>query len=633
MFYFLSPKHDTKPVHRAAHCPIKLKGKAMIKEFLLSGVASKKEEYIQYIKRLTDEIDGILDSIRHYEEALSAENDKDRLTHLHNMLWHIERFPGHLFDALKRSLYLRRNKPLVEIESASGHILNELKQQIQNQLEEKSNHGEFSLKDRLINLNARLSTLSKKVQTYYFRIRVGTFAIFAVPIVLSFLLGLHYRFSDGFIKLSEDIHWPEAAYQRTVSDAGHFTYHESYKNQFWQEFSRFYFFKDNNFRDLYFSESEIEQYKSAMEGEWNDKTFHDKIDDYLTNSFKAKLVFKNNNATKPLLIYKIAARVVQTDSSDFPWKNLIVTPHLEFSRGRSHFLHISHPWIKFGSFEGVGPVIDLDWQARLVDVEKTLTDSIAILHNNSRRFSLSDFSMIGVSNGRLYGNLYLEGASPPDGDTLAMESFEANAGGLWYKYDETLFRYNNIWYEIIATQERLCTVSECSDQLNIRYQYHSLKGQTYSDTRTFSLRDSIYYLSMDHLSARDPREPKPQQMVVSPLTIPIWNFIEAMVGAPDYLYRPKGVDLLIDTLRIHLDFEPSRTLSHNIDVIINPSGYVVAYIFLKDLNNGTYNVSLQINQDTISDFRFDYLKPDDFKFDFADVDRLKSKLDYYRKVK
>lgn len=631
----------------------------MIKELVLAGFTSKKEEYIQLLNRISDEVNGILEGIKDFEESSHSTNKSEQNSCLQSLGWLIDRFPAHYFTDLKKSFYLRKNKLLWNIEADTRNALLSLQMQVQDLLNTKNRINNLSGEKSFIDLSEKLATLTKKVQRFYQKFRIATQAIFIIPLVLSFFLGLHYRFGDGFAKLSEDIHWPAAAYQKDGLSQDKYVFTDVYSNHFWNEFSRLYFFKPNNFKDLYFSHEELERYEQAMgrtgrlkvvlpgasetnkertqEDFWDDRTFHSKVDSFLINSFRAKLVFKNSNATKPVLIYKIATEVEQVEVSPFPWHNLIVTAEMTFSSGRwdnkeDNEINTSRPWIEFGSYGGIGPVIDLSWKAELENVLENMTGSIAILHNTSRDFGLNDFYMIGAFQDSLDGGLYLEGISPPDGDTLNIAAFEAAGGGYWYKYDERFFRYNSVWYEIISTTKRLCEITACSDRLAVSYVYHSLKGESYSDSAFFSLKDSTYYIDKEYLHISDPREVLAVYQVVSPQVSAFWNFIEKLVGEPEYLYKPQGVDLLIDTLEIDLDFAKEKSLSHNIDVILNPAGWVVAYLVLHDLNNGIYKVDFLINEESISNFMFEYLKPNDFKFDYFDVAWLKEELDYHKKI-
>ncbi|KAA3610433.1 MAG: hypothetical protein D8M58_05540 [Calditrichaeota bacterium] len=606
----------------------------MFKEFLLAGFSTKKDEYIQFLNRLSDSVNGILESIKKIEESSISNNADETKSNLQNLTWLIDRFPDNHFEDLKKSFYIKRNDLFEEIESETEKALLSLKTNVHNFISNNKT-TELAEKKIFIDLSEKLSTLTKKVRTFYFRIKTTTQLLFIIPVLLSFLLGLHYRFSDGFEKLSEDINWPQNAYQKADFDENKFIHTEQFSNKFWNEFSRFYFFKENNFKELYFSEEELDRYQASMKT-WNDKSFQASLNDFITNSFKTKLVYKNNNATKPMLVYKITTEIDHIDNTPFPWENLIVTPELKFSSGRADNLpdddvNTSHPWISFGSFKGIGPVIDLSWNAKLENISRTLNDSINVLHNSSSRFDLSDFHIIEVYDDSLEGELYLKDVEPPT-DIQSLTLVQGEDDIYWFEYDDNFFLYDSIWYEIIYSVDRLREITEVSEKLTINYNYYSLKGDLYSGSSDMKLSDSLFYLSKRNLLIYDPREPVYATRVDASMATAAWDLIEKFVGAPEYLYKPKGVDLLVDTLVLDLNFEPKKSLSHNIDVIINPSGYVVAYILLDNLNNGVYNLNFQINENTISSFQFEYLKPDDFLFDYSDTKWLKEKLGFHEAI-
>lgn len=609
----------------------------MVKDFLLGGFSTKKDEYLQYLTRISDSVNGLLDTIETLEEYDTKQDAHEVNSKLQNLSWLVDRFPKHHFDDLHASYYIRRSELFADIKKSTLQVLEDIENSVKKNLHPEDTSTKLPEKNILLDVSEKLAVLTGRVQKFYFRIRLTTQILFLVPVVLSFLLGLHYRFSDGFINLSSDINWPNDAYARDEWDNNKFVYSDEYKTKFWNEFSRFFFAKSNNFKDVYFSEDEIQLYINAMNGDWNEKIFQKNIDSSLTNSFHTKLVFKNNNNVKPLLIYKMSASAELSNPQPFPWENLLVTPELDLYYGfvdneADDDINTAHPLIHFASYDGIGPVIDLQWQANLENVKLTLKDSLNTLHNDTRDFNLNRFHTIETYGDSLDGELFLEGSAPPNPDTKNLTEFETDYGETWYEYNDKFFKYHSVWYEVIYTKHRLSEITEISRQLELRYQYHSLKGEAFNDSVFIVLQDSIYYMDKKELLISDPREPIPLPTAVESLYPAFWGFVAKVIGEPDYLREPKGVDLLIDTLEIDMGFKNKKSFTHDIDVIINPAGYVVAYIFLNDLNNGIYTLNFQINEDPIATTQFEYLKPDDFKFDYSDVKWLKEKLGYYRNV-
>ena len=156
----------------------------MIKDFLLSGFSTKKDEYLQYLTKISESINTILESIERIEETGLSEDAGEQKSLLQNLAWLIDRFPKNHFDDLKTSWYIRRNdlfediqkNILLALQSAENHIKNTKKFSKTSLLEEK---------EIFLNVYQKLDILTGKVRKFYFRIRLTTQLLFIVVLVMA----------------------------------------------------------------------------------------------------------------------------------------------------------------------------------------------------------------------------------------------------------------------------------------------------------------------------------------------------------------------------------------------------------------------------------------------------------------
>ncbi len=462
----------------------------MLKEVFLSSFTSKKEEYVQALKKLSDYIGDVLESIEKYEiKDRDGGSDEKRRLLLKKLEWLLDRFPVAGFDFLAQSYYLRRRGVVASLKQKTTHAIVSLRRRVGEMIEARAAPGDLSEKRELIEVHNQLPRLVHKVRSFYFWSRTLVQGVFLVPLALSFILGVYYRMDEGLEIVFEDVLSPPNAYTKETLGRDRYAHSASYEEAFWKEFSNYYFGHDNDFEKRYA--------KNMKDGQ-----------DY----FQYKIIIKNTSASKSEFVHLISARIDQVEELPFPWENLIVEPIVEVSRSDDFV---------FLECDRVGPAIDLKWRAKSEKGFTLFQGSRSYLFKDSASFylanPLSDVGVVDVNGDDLGAALFL--CDVPAPDRMKVKPDKPTLNVPVYQYNSRFFRFDNQWFQSYHTIDQLSEVAKNSvgETVDLSYEYASLKKEKRTGSLAVQLRDDLlYYQKQEKLRVGDPRPvPRKPQLLVS----------------------------------------------------------------------------------------------------------------------
>jgi hypothetical protein len=483
-------------------------------------------------------------------------------------------------------------------------------------------------------------------------------------LLAAYFLGVYHRLEKGFEVVSEKILWPDLAYEVSTSDKDYFKFSKLYADKYWLEFSKYYFGRENNFEKLYARDEDLRQYLSdnnpkedledAIERDENygyenkpdgSRWYFKKVKFSENNSLVAKLVLQNDSETKPVLVHDITVKLDLTDDRPFPWENLVVTPNIE-ARIPKRKPKLKNQIDRYLAREiepkdsvkivhlrdaGIGPVIDLSWTVNVNNLKLSEGNRNTLYqetHDISINTAPSGYSFVTpLDDGFLKNSLFLKDSSP-----VGSESIDNK--------EEKYFKIGDSWYEIIYTSERLCQIAQCvkAEEVNIDYSFFSLRKEKSVKHFTVALSKPRFYFQIPkELEMNDPREiivgihPHIVESAGESVTLSsgidhVFTFLTAVIGEPSYIYKPKGEDLFSQSIHLDLLYGRSAYFNQNLDVILNPSGFLIFNTTVKNLSNGIYTFNFQINNQTVSKIKVEYFKPEKWKFSLDELDWLREKL-------
>jgi hypothetical protein len=631
-------------------------------KFLFSGFTAKKKDYVHALTKIIGSLDGITGSYEKYELSAQAKDNEKAESHIKNIEWQIDKFPFSTFQFLEKSFYLKRSSRFRSVETETKKVLSSFKKKISEVKKKGMPQEKLHEIDLVIEVKSQIDRLIKSVESFYSKVNVAFQSIYLFPLLAAYFLGVYHRLEMGFEVVSKKIMWPNLAYEAPTSDKDYFKFSKSYADKYWLEFSKYYFDRENNFEKLYARNEDLRQYlsdknpKKELEDaiKQNDiygyedkpdgsRRYFKKVKFSENNSLVAKLVVQNDSETKPVLVHDITVRLNLTDDRPFPWENLVVTANIEAGITKPNdkqknrvdryltreIENIDAEKIVYLRDSGIGPVTDLTWTVTANNLKLFEGDRNMLYHETqyvSVNTAPPDYSFVSpLDDGFLKNSLFLKGSSPTGSES-------AN------KKKEKYFKFLDGWYEIIYTSERMCQITECTkaDGLNIDYSFFSLREEKSDKRFTVSLsKPRIYYQLREDLELNDPRKiiGETRSFIdISELSLQssaldiLFSFLTAVIGEPSYIYKAKGEDLFSQNVYLDLLYGRSAYFNQNLDVILNPSGYLIFNTTVKNLNNGVYMMNLQINNQTVSKVKFEYFKPEKWKFNIGEVDWLREKL-------
>lgn len=398
------------------------------------------------------------------------------------------------------------------------------------------------------------------------------------------IMATTYLRLDQTLSISEAIVQPQNAY--TLMDDSYYQISSEYKKQFFAQFSRFYFNKNE---PSYFSEMFFNQEQDSSE----------------IASIAIKFVIHNNSIINPILISNIEPVVYFQKSQTFSWSDLELKPDIKVDIDQENitFKNLAQPPALNFSYEGTTP-------SKIVEIAKTF-DILNTDVYNSWRYGIKGVSyqylvptgnigIISVKENKLLEPLYL------------------------IKSDQSI--------EKITTIDKLKQLTDIShnETMTIKYQYSSLDQQKYEESTDIKLpKNLVFYVRRQNL-----REINPQIDAQSfKAKIPSANYSSILevpkimmhdVGTTivpevvrEEVKSPEKIDVIVRNLEIKVNnLEPSQFASklENIDQMISAEGYVIVNLKILQPKNGLYQVTLNLNGKQIREINVDTLIPDEYHF-------------------
>lgn len=433
---------------------------------------------------------------------------------------------------------------------------------------------------------ANLDALQVKFETFFKRYhkkkRCGRFLpylLYMLPLALGYVAGIYLVFNDGVYPVSQEVINPESAYHLVTGDTDLLALSDQYNNQFWHNFSLYYFGRETN------------QFEA-------------------NRNIELKFLLKNKAASASYLVSTISAEVQRIEAKPFPWEKVIVTPNVRAtSQGNGVVFKDA----------GIGPALDFSCTGKTKSGMLSFTKIKDFLYKDELSLQFDEpVEQVGIAlvdKGRLRDSLFLQLQSK-DHAKGPGEVFQVEGDGAWYETVETLERLKQI------------TTVSYKEELMLTWQYRSLRQEAHQDTIRLTLPETqAYYAKVETLRKGDPRvmraelsEGMRQDSKVQALQVDqARELIRVLQGEEPHVL--KGIDLINQHIKLNTsNLEPNHTASNieNVDTILNPSGYVILYLTLDSPENGSYQVRVSINGNEVKRINIDALIPYSYTFDIND---------------
>jgi len=421
--------------------------------------------------------------------------------------------------------------------------------------------------DRFQRAAADLAGLDRASSFRGFAWQFAKLILITIPVVSAYLAGSYFRLRDRVDLQLETLSSPLLAYD---ASGGGYAMRPDWEKRFFDEFSRAYFGRDN-----------------AMPADWK--------------TVQLKFMFRNPRHGAPLMISTIEATSTY-HASPFPWQRVDDTPNVTAKRDRDN--------IVLADESGVGAPVNVraNISAAGITLDQFETPSfLSSRHSFSFIFDESAAHRVKIGNDGLISTIYRRADNePPPADAVTC---------------------NGHTFEQIRTFARLREVTPVAYQTDttVAYSYESLRGRKFASTFSTPLPANIaYFAPHDGLFTNDPC-----QEIITPTAslerLPsesVSQIADALV--PQGAVDPKGVDLIIKNGALSLahaaDGSRQSFMIHP-DQILNAGGYLIVYVDVADLRNGSIDLSLKLNNDEARRVTIPLLAPDALRFDSANLDR------------
>jgi hypothetical protein len=429
-------------------------------------------------------------------------------------------------------------------------------------------------------------------------------AVYVVPLAVAYLVGVYFRLDEGLYRSSRVVVWPPGAYD--VGADGAYTLNGAFEKWFFEGFSRVYFDRGYGVRNRVFARGGIPE-------------------------LEVKLAFRNPKRADPIMVSAVEVAAT-SDKAPFPWKRLTVTPVVT--------AQVSPREVEFTDRDGIGPAInfqyklvDGDWilEERKWDVlfndraaERSKNDTSDFLYFKPR-IDLNrpdDVGAVGLLGSKLDRSLYrsLNGGTSDGPKSVA----QSPPGAQVIKCEGDAF-------EVITSPERLSALvptRKGGGEAMLSYSYESLRREAYRGAARVRLPpDVVYYRRIEELLEE---HPCPNDYADRPhkkysddgFRVPedFKRVIDALDKKPPSL---KGVDTIIRRIDLPLagvgDHQRAAAVITP-DEILNPGGFLLLYVRLEDVRNGTIDLTLSVNGKRVDQMKVPVLAPDQSSFSIENLD-------------
>jgi hypothetical protein len=420
--------------------------------------------------------------------------------------------------------------------------------------------------DRVGELRASLSTATKTTALPSTAVKLVFYLITAAA---GYFVALYFRTHPGVYFEHQSWLWPEGVLQTTSEDR--YEPSADYAAKYLDLFPLYYFNRaPQKFLDLVEKPGDKE-FKPSLQG---------------------KALFSNPSHGVAYIVSTVTLDA-KLSAEPFPWDKINVKPAIALSHERTSIS------LKDA---GVGPAVDVTYK---VQSEKFVLFSSAVntLYTQSKVLDLEQptrpIVAVHETNGLLNKPLY---------------SLNVSAGA------RAPVRCPGHSYDIVTNLEQLRALTdvESASKVTTTVQFHSLRNEPFEASESDPApADALYIKLSDQLVDVDPcTEILIEEKAGLSGVEAIGPLLEALI--PEDGAKPKGVDLLI--VKTELDLLKAHRVTSNIDQILNPAGTAIVYFNLNNPANGTYAVSIQINDSAVRTFTVHSLAPESYHFDPTHLD-------------
>lgn len=179
----------------------------------------------------------------------------------------------------------------------------------------------------------------------------------------------------------------------------------------------------------------------------------------------------------------------------------------------------------------------------------------------------------------------------------------------------------------INTVEQLLEITKGKviTEYEIKVDHEDVTGKTSSFYHSYNLANPrLFYENSDSIDIRDRLPSCMESIELEP------DFPDGMIRTPDRMLNalghkpvidPNGVMLYRDSIKLDLagiKDGDAKSMLRNVDVVMNPHGFVSLLVKFKNPNNGVYSVSLQANETQVQELHFEGFKAPESRFEYPE---------------
>lgn len=421
----------------------------------------------------------------------------------------------------------------------------------------------------LIGIDGSLDQFARRIRLNSGAAQLLKLAAYATPLVGGYLIAVYFRFSGGGLYAENHAVLAPLLVYQSEARAAQLEFVPGFEKNFWSEFSRYYFHRDNGFQEL--------------------------VND---GNVQVKLVFRNPRKADPLIVSTIETNAKFT-AEPFAWKNVDVTARVEARQDRED------QEVMVLADRGVGPALDLHYQLDSANV-RLIDGKSEILFQWEETISFDEptgnIAVVSSSESELWPTVYRR-----DSNVAGELAVDCPDGSRW---------------ETIEDIHRLDAVTPTvrGGKGMLTYDYESLRGDRVAGKLNVAMPDDLTYFKRSELLTDahpcPPPVPMPAPVPFPPDAAPFERpLIDKLTpGTPSL----KGVDLIVKKLSINLSqTEAGRTVAmvNTPDEILNPGGFLIVYLTLEGPKNGKVDLAVRVNGTDVRTLTVPVLAPDRMRFD------------------
>lgn len=504
-------------------------------------------------------------AVRRYEAARVSGDDRSAGAALQEAMALFAAAPIDAIRALPGSVSRGQGDLAASVVSRMDGLLT----QTRNQLDDPDARPDLAqAQTALAEIDANLDQFASRIRFHGTAVQVLKLAVYALPLIGGYLIAVYFRFSGGGLYAENHaVLAPLLTYQGEAR-AAQLTFVPGFEKTFWNEFSRYYFERENGFEHL--------------------------VND---GNVQVKLVFRNPRKADPLIVSTIETTAKFT-AEPFPWKNVDVTARVE-ARQQGGLIVLAD--------KGIGPATDLRYRLDSANV-RLIEGGSDLLFHREEEISFAEptgrMAAVRSSEWEFWPRVY-QRVSNAAGELIV----DCPDGTQW---------------ETIGDLRRLQSLTPTvrGGKGTFAYDYASLRGDRVTGTLNVAMpEDLTYFQRSDVLTDAHPCEPgRPASARPDfpPLTAPsVPELLEKLTpGTPSL----KGVDLIVKRISVNLEkTEDGRTAAvvNTPDEILNPGGFLIVYLTLERPKNGKLDLAMRVNGTEVRTLTIPVLAPDRKRFDRA----------------